>query len=112
MRKQIHTNFRVPEFANLTLGVTGYEIHITLPVSKYAAEYIQKVHSHRDSFIFQKKNKYYFRTEAEYDYDVSITEALYKDAYQMLDSMKLIIRKAKIQELEDQIKEITDKYNS
>lgn len=102
MRNNQISYIRVPDFANLRMGESGYTVHITLNITESIANYIKnKKFSNVETFFWGKR--WYVRVHKLYTYATPISEALYVNAYNTLTHLKVLIREAKIQNLKDEI---------
>lgn len=109
-RNSLITNIRVPQFANLIMGETGYAIHITLHIDKLTADYINNLKL-KDTYAFEWKHRWYVKTYKNYKYSTPLNTALYCETYTRLAYLKITIREAKIEAIQNQIDRIKELHS-
>ena len=97
----------MPSFANLKLYEDLYVVSVTLNISKSLVDRIKECNNEVDSYIY--KDKAYCTLRKAYNYSTPFGNTV-SDAIHMLNILKVTIRRAKITELIDEIKEIEDIY--
>lgn len=109
-RNSLIASIRVPQFANLVMGETGYVIYITLHIDKSTADYINNLKL-KDAYAFEWKHRWYVKTYKTYSYSTPLYNALHCETYAKLDYLKIVIREAKIKALKNQIDYIKESHS-
>lgn len=93
----------MPSYASLKLYEDLYVVSVTLNISKSLVDRVKECNSEIDSYIY--KDKAYCTLRKAYNYSTPFCDTI-SDAMHMLNTLKTTIRRAKITELIDEIKEI------
>ena len=114
MRNNINTNIRIPQFANLSLYATGYHLTVTFPIKDSTIPFIKFIPNNNwDIDIFYWKNRHYISARKDFTYpkltesNGDLQEVIWNYAGRMCNNLRIIIKEAKIRELNNEINHLT-----
>lgn len=104
---RVDANITIPSYANLYLKDDHYAVSVTFHVTKEMYDYMKVIYQNVKYFDYTRiGNKYYCRFLRKYRYTVPFSISLFKIAEQDKDTLKIMMRQAKIALLECEIHQI------
>ncbi len=100
MTSNVRCSISAPSFVNLKLYDCGYKVTVSLHISGGIADLLSDTIS--DFKVIKWRGKFYLHYEADYDYSTAF-DCTYCEASVALRKMKIAIRQAKMQSLQNEI---------
>ena len=113
-RNNVKSCIQIPQYANLTVYDDVYHLTVTLNTKlSTIAHIITRQNTIWKTKTFRLKGKYYISAQLDIpfkklvNYNIPATQCIWDYSSQMLNSLKIILREAKIKELHEEIKQLS-----